>query len=207
MSENIHIRNDQIVNALASSIRKGSSGLHNVPGLLKQIIHDGMWRERVVEATGELVTFRYFGAFIEADPPDGLGTDAKTLRRLCADDPEAAALLEGALTQKQGNPTGNNQFTEDAGNFDNIQVSSSAPTGTSRAAGLRRLRKDRPDLHERVAAGEMKVNAAMVEAGFRKPTITVPLDTEAAAAAILRHFTPEQIADLVARLLSLKGRS
>ena len=32
-------------------------------------------------------------------------------------------------------------------NLYNIQVDKKAPTGTSKQAGLRRLRKDRPDLH------------------------------------------------------------
>lgn len=44
------------------------------------------------------------------------------------------------------------------------------PVGNMAAAGLRRLRKDRPDLHERVLAGEVSVNAACIEAGFRKKT-------------------------------------
>jgi hypothetical protein len=42
------------------------------------------------------------------------------------------------------------------------------PWGNSAAAALRRLDKDRPDLHKRVLAGEMSANAAMVEASFRK---------------------------------------
>ena len=48
-----------------------------------------------------------------------------------------------------------------------IQVAK-APTGTSIAAALRRLRKDRPDIHQRVLAGEITANAGMIEAGFRK---------------------------------------
>jgi hypothetical protein len=44
----------------------------------------------------------------------------------------------------------------------------SAPTGNSAAAAMRRLRKDRPDIHARVLAGEMSANAGMVEAGFRQ---------------------------------------
>jgi hypothetical protein len=43
------------------------------------------------------------------------------------------------------------------------------PSGTSAAAALRRLEKDRPDIHARVLAGELSANAGMVEAGFRKP--------------------------------------
>lgn len=42
------------------------------------------------------------------------------------------------------------------------------PTGNAAAAGIRRLRKDRPDIHARVLAGELTANAGMVEAGFRK---------------------------------------
>lgn len=43
------------------------------------------------------------------------------------------------------------------------------PAGTSADAALRRLRKDRPDLHARVLDGELSAHAAMIEAGFRKP--------------------------------------
>jgi hypothetical protein len=39
-----------------------------------------------------------------------------------------------------------------------------APTGTSAAAALRRLCKDRPDIHARVLAGEISAHAGMVEA-------------------------------------------
>jgi len=42
------------------------------------------------------------------------------------------------------------------------------PSGNSRAAFLRRLRKDRPDIHARVLAGELSPYAGMIEAGFRK---------------------------------------
>lgn len=43
----------------------------------------------------------------------------------------------------------------------NIQDSFKAPTGTSRQAGLRRLRKDRPDLLQQVLDKGLTVNEAM----------------------------------------------
>jgi len=193
-------QNDVVVSCLRSAVTEGASGLGDVPTFLKDVIRGEMWRERVIQQTGEIATFERFIDFVHTKPLEGLGADLKTLQRLCADDPEAADLLDQAV---QGKPTGRPPKDEDK-TFDNVQDLSEAPTGNTRAAGLRRLRKDRPDLHERVVAGELKVNAAMVEAGFRPKTITVPLDTEAVAAAILRHFTPEQIAELVTRLLSLK---
>jgi hypothetical protein len=51
---------------------------------------------------------------------------------------------------------------------ENDVINTSRPTGTSRAAALRRLRKDRPDIHARVLAGELSPHAGMIEAGFRK---------------------------------------
>ena len=43
-----------------------------------------------------------------------------------------------------------------------------APTGNSIAAALRRLERHRPDLLNRVLAGEISAHAAMLAAGFRK---------------------------------------
>ena len=45
------------------------------------------------------------------------------------------------------------------------------PSGNSRAAFLRRLRKARPDIHARVLAGELSPHAGMIEAGFRKKPV------------------------------------
>lgn len=101
------------------------------------------------------------------------------------DDPEAVDLLDRAL---QNPPSAHIAF-------DNVQ--GTAPTGTSADAALRRLRKDRPDLHARVLARELSPHAAMVEAGFRPRTITAPVDDMAKLAdALKRHLTPEQIATL-----------
>jgi hypothetical protein len=47
--------------------------------------------------------------------------------------------------------------------------------GNQRAYILARLHRDRPDLAQRVEAGELSANAAAIEAGFRKkPEITCP---------------------------------
>ena len=48
------------------------------------------------------------------------------------------------------------------------RLSAHGPVGNSRAYALRRLRKDRPDIHARVLAGELTPHAGMTEAGLRK---------------------------------------
>jgi hypothetical protein len=75
------------------------------------------------------------------------------LERICGDDPKARDAIDNAVKEKQGNPTGANQYQ--SGNIDNIQEST-APTGTSSAAALRRLRKDSPALHADVLAAKVK---------------------------------------------------
>ena len=56
-------------------------------------------------------------------------------------------------------------------NNDNIIIdkpASSPSQGTSRAYNLNRLRREAPELFERVVAGKLSANAAAIEAGFRK---------------------------------------
>ncbi len=79
---------------------------------------------------------------------------------------------------------------EDDGTFkkqepfvDNVNNRVERPDGNSASSALRRLRKDRPDLHARVLADELSPHAAMVEAGFRRKTVCVPLDLAMAARA------------------------
>lgn len=79
-------------------------------------------------------------------------------------------------------------------------TSDKAEPGNSRAYALARLRKDRPDLHAQVLLGELSPHAAMIEAGFRVKSISIPLEPQAAAAALRRHFTDEQLGELLAAL-------
>ena len=64
--------------------------------------------------------------------------------------------------------------------------------GTDPTYALARLKRDRPDLLERVKSGELSPHAAAVEAGFRKKTFTIPADPQKAAAALRRHFDDAQ---------------
>jgi hypothetical protein len=54
---------------------------------------------------------------------------------------------------------------------ENDDVHISRPAGNSAAAAIRRLRKDRSDIHARVLAGELSPHAGMIEAGFRKKLV------------------------------------
>ena len=45
--------------------------------------------------------------------------------------------------------------------------------GNSKAYTVSRLKRDRPDLFEKVVAGELSANKAAIEAGFRRKPTTI----------------------------------
>lgn len=188
---------DMVVTQLFGAIRNGSASLGDVPGLLKRLIKENFWQERIVRRTGERVSFARDGflKFVSEHPPEGLGSDLKTIKRLCEDDKEALDLLDQVTAGRQGERTDL---------FDNIQKvkSEESPTGTSAARALRKLRKDRPDLHAEVLAGEKSPHGAMVEAGFRKKTISIPISNPSQAAhSIATHFSRELLDELIRALI------
>lgn len=75
---------------------------------------------------------------------EGMGEDLDTIHRLCRDDAEALSLLDEATAAGPGPKQ----------SVDNINSSDSRPTGTSRQQALRKLRKDAPEVHAEVIAGE-----------------------------------------------------
>lgn len=182
-----------LVDALSSALDSGGHGLSNVPALLKRLLAEEGWRE-FETVRGEVVRHERFEEFVTLPPLKGLGTSVGLIKRIVADDPEAVDLLDRVLQGEHGG---------DRSKLDNIQLASpsSAPTGTSQARALRRLRKDAPELHAEVIAGRLSAHAAMVKAGFRTRTISVPVERpDRVAAALRRHMTQEQLEELVRHL-------
>lgn len=58
-----------------------------------------------------------------------------------------------------------------------------------------RLKRDRPDLAQRVVAGELSANAAALEAGIRKRRILLGRP-ENVAEALRKHMSPEDLEQL-----------
>lgn len=152
------IDHDTSVRLLRGFMSSGLGAADEVPKLVKDICHRERWRKRVDEQTGQVWECATFLEFVTEPPLKGLGSKLETLKALCRDDPEALDALDQAMQQKHGG---------DRSKRDNITLDGNK-RGTSRDGALRRLRKDRPDLHAKVLAKEMSANAAMIEAGFRK---------------------------------------
>lgn len=189
------VGNGQVVASLADAIARGDIGLKLVPGLLKRVCNENAWRKRVVRQTNEVVAFPDFSVFVTTTPPDGLGVDIDTLRKLCRDDPEARDIIDHVTQRPPHRPV--------SVDIINAYDKQERPTGTSANQALRKLRVDAPELHRRVLDRELSPHAAMIEAGFRRKTITVPLDPERAAKTLARHFDPRELNDLIVELQSL----
>ena len=183
-----------VVNSAAQMLSSGDVNLDTMPQLILRIINEDMWRQRAIpqkrwELTRE---FGSFEQFVTTTPLDGLGTTAQTLRDLCRRDVCAIDAIDRATQHEGGRP---------AETWDNVP-GFIAPGGNSQAKALRRLRKDRPDLHARVLAGELSAHAAAVAAGFRHHTLSIRADDPRHAAHALRkHYAdPEQLALLIKHL-------
>lgn len=183
------------VASLASAVMRGGEALGAVPDLLKIVLEEESWR-RFVTPRGEIIEHDRFVDFATTPPLAGIGADVPLLKRIVQDDPVALDALDRALAGKWGGDRKSESAIKD--NNINLDTQSQKPEGTSAEYALRKLRSDAPELHERVLAGELSPHAAMVEAGFRKRTISIPAtDPEKAAASIRRNMRPEDIRVLI----------
>lgn len=177
-----------VVASLGRALTMGGSALDDVPGLLTKVLEAELWREfKTPRGEARHATFE---SFVTTPPTQGLGTSVALIRRIVGDDPRARDLLDQAM-QRPAHIK--------AGDVANVNV---RPGGNTSDQALRRLRKDRPDLHAQVLEGTTSPHAAMVTAGFRPRTATVRLDDPARLAATLRKkLTADQLQQLAAYLL------
>lgn len=149
-----------MIQSLQQAIGHGGEQVFDVvPIVLRRVLEDRLWAERK-DRSGQ--PFRSFEAFATHILWQGLETSISELLLYCRKHPEVAALIrheveaaEERLRGKDGRFLHNDSVKMEGGN--------------AATYALRRLKRDRPDLAEKVVAGEMSANAAAIEAGFRKP--------------------------------------
>lgn len=148
-----------LVEGLWHAVDDAANNLEAVPRSVKRVIETEAWRKR--EHRGRVFEHATFLDFITAKPLAGCGWPPEKVEALLKDEPEVLALWRKATTGKQGAHTDN--------------VSMKPEHGNSRAYTLARLKRERPDLFDKVCAGEVSANAAAIKAGWRKPP--TPLST------------------------------
>lgn len=175
--------------------------------LLAALVEDRTW-ERVADVRGTSFAGR-FRDFVQAKPPYGLGYDPEqlpkilTLRhphesvdrvadRMAAMREAVRALLlaevpSAAAHGEIGRGANRVRGTHSIGNADRVE------------RVVARLKRDAPDVAERVVAGDLSPNAAAREMGWRRPRIVVSTP-ERVAEALRRTMPPEDLARLIALL-------
>lgn len=179
-------RNGDEVDFLRQCLTSAEQGLGGLENAVRVVLQRQSWERRRDPVSGNVYACESFADLMTSDPPRGLGWAAEDVRRVCRGNVALYDLFDQALQR----PHGTNQHSEDLYNVQDL----SAPTGNSKQAALRKLRKNRPDLHAMVVNEELSPHAAMVEAGFRPRTASVRTDDPANVAAFLaKHFDAETI--------------
>lgn len=177
--------------------------------LLASIVEDRTW-ERVSDIHGRSFVGR-FREFVEAKSPYGLGYDADQLPKL--------------LTLRhphEGVPGVAEQMARMRKQVRRLlidEIPSAQPVGRPPSSNVRatningsdtgdyvvaRLKRDAPEVADRVAAGQLTANAAARQMGWRKPRIVVSTP-ERTAAHLRKHLTPDELAELAQLLTTPDG--
>lgn len=218
--------NGTLVQLLQSALSHADSNAKTIPGLFVSITEGEAWREYAYTDRPDKV-FRWnaadFRRFIEAPRKDGgCETPVGVLVRMLWDTPAWESFQEltrGKVGGQAGNQNAKAEETIRNSITDRLSADAvdSPPTlrvrdysreskqGDSVGYCLRRLGKSRPDLLEKVRAGDLSAHAAMVEAGFKERQITIPVDPAKAARRLVRHFSRKQFNSLVEETLRLYG--
>jgi len=182
--------------------------------LLAAIIEDRTW-ERLTDTKGRSFKGR-FRAFVETRVPYGLGFDADQLPKVIGlrhphegmpRVAERMAAMRVAVSEElladiptAAVPGGDRRSPEFQGNGLNLKP------GPTTARTVARLKRDDPELADRVVRGEVSPNAAAREKGWRKPRIILS-SPERIAESLRRYMTADDLARLITALLAPGNRT
>lgn len=149
-----------MIQSLQQAIGHGGEQVFDVaPIVLRRVIEDRLWADRR-DKDGQ--PFQSFEAFATHILWQGLESSIPELLLYCRKHDAVAQLIK-----REVGPAAEHGGKREAGQVDIINLSDGG--GTSPTYVLRRLKRDYPDLAEKVVAGELSANAAAIKAGFRKP--------------------------------------
>lgn len=172
MANDLVIAGDKVA-ILIRTINHGARALETFPAILRQILDDGSWRHFVIK--GKEVRHDSFADFLMANPLDGIGAESvEQVENLVRDDQTLHQAVVNEL-KHQG------KRTDLCSNRTEVEVKSR--TGETRSYTLDRLQREAPELYAEVLHGNLKANAAAVQAGFRPRQFTVRVSTPQAIAA------------------------
>jgi hypothetical protein len=166
-----------------------TEGLSNFPGLLKKIIRERAWEERIEE--DEVIRLRNLRELITEKPFRGWGEDPAKVEAIIRDDLEALAMYREAMLGQEGGDTLHRDTT-----CNNV---TGAVTGNSRAYSVSRVQRECDAATvDAVMRGRMSANAALVSAGLREiRTVYLPRDPSKALDKIRKAMGDEYVKAMI----------
>lgn len=169
---------DPVKEAQRILINGDQSLFGTLPVVIKNMIDDQCWLSHQKQDGSSFSSFR---ELVEYKLYWGLETPFDDLVYFCRKDSECVRLLEANRGELGG-------VGRPVSNPDNVSIKK-RDFGNSSDYTKLRLKRDRPDLYERVINGDLSANAAAIEAGFRKPPKprpTTPLEILDYAGEVLK---------------------
>jgi hypothetical protein len=203
------IANGSRVESLYKTVAHQSTMLGYAPHCVVETLSGRCWRRFANTATFRQYEYSKLDDFVKAEPPGGLGRPggAGELRALIypyAFDPKvqvepkvrSEAIEAIRLIDEATEPEATHGTNQHKRGVDNIKSSTPVQGGDSETYLLRRLKRDRPELAERVVNRQLSAHAAAVEAGFRQRLVQVAPTVEGFARAVKKHLTAAEQSDL-----------
>ena len=163
-----------------------AESLSNFPGLLKKIIRERAWEERIDD--DEVIRLRNLRELITEKPIRGWGEDPAKVEAIIRDDPEALAMYREAM-KCQGQRT----------DLHSNRMEVSKHQGTTRAYSISRVQRECDAATvDAVMKGRMSANAALVSAGLREiRTVYLPRDPAKAIDKIRKAMGDEYVKAMI----------
>jgi hypothetical protein len=152
---------------------------------LRRVIDEGSWRDFTLESGfhHSFDTFAGFLAWVGVDRDEVVA-----VLRVRGEQALASAVLAEGIP-----PAAQHGGTRDQSQ---VSVTNLMARDSDNAYVVARLKRDDPDLAQQVINGTVTANAAAIQAGIRRPYQRVRTDNpQLAIAALLRHYTRDQLAD------------
>jgi hypothetical protein len=156
------IEKAQLAQTTIQCLMEASGSLEEIPGLIAKVIEVKAWERRLHH--GRLYELPSLRDLVTRKPPEGWGQNPDKIEALLKGSPEVLAAWREEMTNKPH---------VHAGDGDNVTIR--PERGNRKSYTLSRLKRENAELFEQVVAGELSANAAAIKAGWRKPTVTIPL--------------------------------
>jgi hypothetical protein len=173
------------------------ANLNNRKSVQNQIalmfVNDHYWKQRSPEGVS-VKTFNSFMEYVQHKTPWGLHWSEKILEGFLL--PESVELWREIIGQiPASNPHGGDRFSEKSNLRPKVEN-----YGESRTYQIATLKRDAPDIAEKVIKGEISAAKGMVMAGKRTPTVRCKVSVQGFYDAIHRKLDPHEI-DLLKAML------